>query len=330
MNRVALLLLLIVLQVFCFSCQEIEDYPYYLRRDTHVSLWVANATDGTVTYINRYTNTVMGTYKVGASPSRTAVDLEGNCWVGNRGDNTVHYVRTDGTTTLYKGFSYPRGVALDRSGNVWIANSTGGTIQKIGTDGTISAAVAIAGANTLYGALVDSNGYLWLSDLSLSRMVRVDVSNFPAITQVAVATGSNYGFTIDANGYVWCGTGAISKIDAKSATVAQTYSAGVGSGTTGICAGPHGKIWRAGGSVLYRLDPDTGIEDTITLPAEVAGARGLGADDMGYVYSTNYASDNVCKIEASSGQVVATIPVGRGPYTYSDLTGYIYQTVTMK
>ena len=327
MNRIAFFLLSVI-SFFCYSCQEIEDYPYYLKNKTQVSLWVANATDGTVTHINRYTNTVVGTYKVGSSPSRTAVDLEGNCWVGNREDGTVHFVRTDGTTTLYTGFSYPRGVALDRSGNVWIANSTGGTIQKISTDGTVSAAVAITGANTLYGALVDSNGYLWLSDLNLSRMVRVDVSNFPTITQVAVGTGSNYGFTLDTNGYVWCGTGAVTKIDAKTAIVVQTYP--VSGSTTGICAGPHGKIWRAGGSVLLRLDPDTGIQDTITLPSNAQGARGLGADDMGYVYSTNYASDNVCKIEASSGQVVATIPVGRGPYTYSDLTGYIYQTVTMK
>jgi hypothetical protein len=74
MNRIAVLLLSVIL-VFCYSCQEIEDYPYYLKNKTQVSLWVANATDGTVTHINRYTNTVVGTYKVGLSPSRTAVDL---------------------------------------------------------------------------------------------------------------------------------------------------------------------------------------------------------------------------------------------------------------
>ena len=86
MSRAAALL---VCTILC-SC-EIAGYPFYIPiRDPGV-LWVANSADNTVTCIDRKNDTAVGTWTVGPNPSRTAVDLEGNCWVGSRGDDSVWY-----------------------------------------------------------------------------------------------------------------------------------------------------------------------------------------------------------------------------------------------
>lgn len=64
-----------------------SPYPY---------IWVPNTNQGTVSKIDIQTGLEVGRYRLSppvqssiASPSRTAVDLQGNCWVGNRGIGTL-------------------------------------------------------------------------------------------------------------------------------------------------------------------------------------------------------------------------------------------------
>jgi DNA-binding beta-propeller fold protein YncE len=138
-----------------FICCENENYPYYIKSDDHGVLWVANASDNTITCIDRVNDEKIGTYAVGPSPSRTAVDLKGDCWVGSRGDGTVYFVTQQGNVRKFSGFNAARGVALDKTGNIWIANSGNNTIQKISLpDTTISAQVDLPdAAGQYYGAL---------------------------------------------------------------------------------------------------------------------------------------------------------------------------------
>ncbi len=339
-------LICIIFSVFYSGC-EIEDYPFFLSiaedpedpeeetPEDHGKMWVANAHDNTVTCIDRFEDIVVGTYSLvplGSDPSRTAVDLDGNCWVGSRGSTTVHFVTPDGSVRQYDGFSSPRGVALDRQGNVWIAN-TGGTIQRItASSGQVSVAVAIGdpiGSSYFYGALVDSKGFLWIYDSGNRVLIKYDTSKFPAIASETIAGISGYGFTIDLAGKVWvAGSGQLHKVDADSAILEQTYT--VAGATSGVVFDINGDIWICadGNDSVIQFDPDT--ETAVTHPAGGNGPHGIGADDDGYVYSVNMHSDNVCKIDINSGEVVKTYPVGDVPYTYSDLTGFIYRHVTLK
>ena len=71
--------------------------------------------------------------------------------------------------------------------------------------------------------------------------------------------------------------------------------------------------------------------DAVTAPLEAgSGPHGLGADEQGFVYSVNLGSNNVSKVDAATCEVVKTYKVGGSPYTYSDLTGFIYRNVTRK
>ncbi len=61
-------------------------------------LWAANHTHNSVTKYNTDTHTQEGIYWVGTNPSRTAVDLDGNMWVGGRDDGRLTKVLWDASS----------------------------------------------------------------------------------------------------------------------------------------------------------------------------------------------------------------------------------------
>lgn len=68
-----------------------EVFPY---------IWIANAGEGTLSKIDTRTGQEIARYRTGpdssTSPSRTAIDKEGNCWVANRGNGTVVKIALSG------------------------------------------------------------------------------------------------------------------------------------------------------------------------------------------------------------------------------------------
>jgi streptogramin lyase len=60
-------------------------------------LWVANHTQNTVSRVNTTTGREEGRYWVGMNPSRTAVDLDGNVWIGGRNDGRLTKILWDRT-----------------------------------------------------------------------------------------------------------------------------------------------------------------------------------------------------------------------------------------
>jgi len=310
------------------SCDS-ETYPYYFTLD-HGVLWVSNSRDNTVTCIDRFEDKEIGTYDVGPNPSRTAVDLQGNCWVGCRDDDSVWYVTVEGQTTEYNGFSAARGVALDPAGDVWIANSGNQTIQWIDVEtGTVSEQISVPGGSYLYGAVIDADGVLWISDRQGGKVHRYPTAAFPsteAFTTINVT--SIYGITADLDGYVWAAgqDGSVRRIDPADNSVEKwMLEASYLSGTT---VDINNRLWFCadGLNALIRFDKET--EATMKVEIGVS-PHGVAADDAGFVYSVNWYDDSVSKVDAESGEVVHTYQVGRLPYTYSDLTGFIYRRVTL-
>jgi DNA-binding beta-propeller fold protein YncE len=329
----------ILVSVLFINC-EIADYPYFLKRtgNDHGMLWVSNSADNTVTCIDRYTDNEIGTYDVGPNPSRTAVDLDGNCWVGSRGDDTVYFVTTDGETKKYEGFNAARGVALDKDGNVWIANSGNNTIQKIDIEtDEVSEQLSLGTGSYFYGALIDSDGYLWIADQGASTMIRYDTSKFPDDDAFeTIVVNGLYGFTIDPEGYLWAAglsNPVLTKIDTEKAEIEEEYT--IPSDIFGgmVCAvsfDSNGNIWITNDSTnsVIRFNPDE--EDFEDFEISGSWPHGLGAGDDTFIYTINGSSNNISKIDINTGEEVEVIEVGTGPYTYSDLTGFIYRHVTLK
>lgn len=129
-------------------------------------VWIVNTNNGTVSKFNTDTNVEEGRYRAGYSPSRTAVDLDSNAWVGARGDGLLTKIialvescpdvngngmidTSSGSNVLgpgqdecivYQDYPKPRngrgvairGLAADGNGNMWIGYSEGnGAIQPI-------------------------------------------------------------------------------------------------------------------------------------------------------------------------------------------------------
>jgi hypothetical protein len=291
-----------------------------------------------VVLINRIIDRIVGYYNVGYNPSRTAVDLKGNCYVGSRNEGTVYFVTRRGRIANYSGLNGAsvRGVALDQGGNVWVIN-TDKTIQRIDVNGIVSSAVAIPNVpNGMgYGAVVDSYNYLWISN-GVDQVIRYDISKFDSDPN-NLANFSNiscpvYGITGDTSDNIWASgpSGSLTKINSIS-LITTTYAGAGGSG--GVTMDAFGKIWSANTSVVTRFDPATG--DTTNHPINGVYSHGVGADDAGYIYSVNLTSGTVDKMEADSsrgalGSVVLTYNVGGQPYCYSDMTGFVYRKVTLR
>ncbi len=73
-------------------------------------IWVPNSNEGTVSKVDTRTSLELARYRTSplsyANPSRTTVDLDGNCWVGNRNTGTAVKIG------LYENEQY-----IDRNGN---------------------------------------------------------------------------------------------------------------------------------------------------------------------------------------------------------------------
>jgi YVTN family beta-propeller protein len=201
------------------------------------AVWVANAAQGTVSRVDRATNTVTKTIRVGRNPVRLAAGF-GSVWVANQGGQTLS--RIDAQTgrlvaTIPTPTPAPDQLAVG-AGAVWAI--AGSVLQRV--DPATNTAVA-ADWDLVDGGLAVAGGLVWLSGAANSGMqpiVRVDpatnrkVDTVPTGAEGALAVGG---------GSVWqaaIATRAIYRLDLRSGrkqaevpigVVAKYLSAGDGS-----------------------------------------------------------------------------------------------------
>lgn len=123
-------------------------------------LWPANHANHTVTKFNTETLREEGRYYAGINPSRTAIDLDGNCWVGARDDGRVTKVIWDKTK------------CIDRNGNGIIETSepdANGNVVPIGSAANPLAdecvafsAVTLPIRPSVRGLAVAPDGKVWI------------------------------------------------------------------------------------------------------------------------------------------------------------------------
>jgi len=126
--------------------------PKGIAADATGNVWVANSGNSSVTKLDALgitttdaTGYLSGTngYTVGSlsMPSAIAIDIGGNAWLANSGNNTVTEISASGTTgTVFSGgnLSAPSSVAVDAISNVWVANQGNTSITQISNTGTLT------------------------------------------------------------------------------------------------------------------------------------------------------------------------------------------------
>lgn len=257
----------------------------------HVTLpfiWVPNY-NGTVSRVDTNTGDELGRYRIappdlplGGNPSRTTVDLQGNCWVGNRQAGTVVKIG------LYESGQY-----IDRNGNGVIDTS-----RDLNGDGDI------AGAEILP----------WGDDECVLHEV-VLIEGYQGVYVPGQYTGpydtdkwgvAPRGLAVDAENNLWAGTWSTMKyyyIDGSTGEILQTVDVSPwGHHAYGAVIDKNGVLWSSG-QVDYhvlRLDP-SGDFPTISRVNMGHFVYGLGLDYLDHVFVSAWSDLLLSRIDITTG-----------------------------
>ncbi len=246
-----------------------------------------------------------------------------------------------------------RAAGVDRDNHVWVGFWNSQRLVQL--DGATGATLrSIPLTMRPYGLAIDGDGLIWVASRSPNGLVKVH----PVDGQVGawpMAARAVYGLALDHLGRVWVSTGenrGASRFNPSDATWthfgpwdARGYTRGV---AVRLVRGPDGQVagsqvfiahhqWGnicAGGGGLDRavtmLDAASGNELRSLDLGAARGPVGAAIDPDGKLWTVNECTSDVTRVDPDTGVVLGTYPVGRNPYTYSDMTGYALRTITSR
>ena len=311
-------------------------------------LWVANSGEATVSQIDTERVVEVARYPVGQSPSRTAVDFQGNVFVANRafsGQGTVSRVDVAGcegddcvryTAPVGPNDAVPRGIAIDEDGFPWVGTYNDRTLRKLDPATGLVLAEFDVGFR-VYGVSMDGAGVLWFTNLEIPEYAGGRLGAFDTQTNTLLGTwqipgcSNPYGIAVDGRGGVWLGNFTCDDLvyfDTATQTF-EVYAVPGLSRTRGVAVDGEGKVWVVGYGTdrVARFDPET---ESVMFTVDVcSGPIGVGVAEDGHVWIPCYSSGNVARVTLD-GTWVDTVDVGRFPYSYSDLTGFQLRNFTSR
>lgn len=211
-----------------------------------------------------------------------------------------------------------------------------------------------------YGAAIDGKNRVWVvtappPDAPVQGLAYVDaetgaVSEFleqpagvapvgggPLVCGDGTVAVGTYGIAVDEKDRVWVGGWScegVFRFDPATGAwaVAQAQGNGLARGVAvEVREGRSSRVWVAFSSVPSRLaafDAETlALLGSWELPG-TGGAIGVGLDAAGKVWAVNQRSNDATRFDPETGKVLSNTPVGAGPYTYSDFTGYARRQFT--
>jgi hypothetical protein len=221
--------------------------------------------------------------------------------------------------------------ATGLGGSIWIgALDSGAVFQLDGDTGEILARTSVG--NRPYGGAMDGRGNFWIvgamCTIGMCNLARVNTATLE-VTTFPVPCG--YGIAVDAQDRIWTSGrrmvgSCVNRLDQDTSTNV-TYNAGNGMAFfRGLAVDNHGSVWVAdtGGDVL-QIDEDT-VELVHQFHAGPSEVVGIAIDYQDQVWAVSQGGNAALRIDPET-YVVESFPVGRGPYTYSDMTGYQLRTV---
>jgi streptogramin lyase len=225
-------------------------------------------------------------------------------------------------------------------GHVWIgAHNTGEVFQLDGETGAVLATTTVT--NMPYGGAMDGRRNFWIVwgitdlgclDMDCVKLARVNTDTL-AVDYYEVQCG--YGIAVDSQDRVWTsgvvmrgsGSGScVSRLDQDTGDIRAAFSTRPAAVWRGLAVDNAGSVWIAetAGEVVQVDEEDVSIVSQFEVgPDPVVG---MAIDYQGYVWAVSQGGNAALKIDPRSHEV-QSFPVGRGPYTYSDMTGFQLHTV---
>ena len=289
--------------------------------------WVAcRQNGGTVAYIYNFEGDCADDDQSGTI--ETSRDLDGNGVISaaemlpEGQDECVRWITPAGDPY---GSQIARALGVDADGHGWVGLWESKRLVRLAPEsGAIVQDVAIP-ANP-YGLAIAGDGTIWVSGRGGSVLVGVDPAT--SVVRQVKPPGSfePYGIAVDENDAVWVANccGALVAWRYQPATDVWSQVA-MPARPRGIASDRHGLVYVANDE----SDRITAI-DALTLQKkgelQLGSGRfpiGMSVDAFGGVWAVNHQSSTAIKILSNGGQmtVVGEYPVGKSPYTYSDMTG---------
>lgn len=289
------------------------------RRTTFPFIWLSNSGDGTISKLNTETGVELGRYYTGpgyGNPSRLAVDLNGDVWVANRGNNTLTKIGLK-----------EAGNCVDRDGDGTINTSSGGADVKDwtgafggGIAGAVDecilqhVAVSYAGVETPWDlrlVAVDKDNYIYTGGISGRGLYKLRSAD-GAIVAARNTNGSHYGGFVDKNGALWVTSDNAGWVQRISTDLTSVIKIPILVQGYGIAMDPDGKLWSSewSGGRIQRMNPDGSGQ--VTFNQTVGSAQGLAIAQNGDVFVTGSMFNPIVDHFDKNGHLIETLTVGGG------------------
>ena len=266
---------------------EHDTVPDQLQLSEQLStlpfVWIPNSNEGTVSKVDTLTGKELARYRTGptsnGNPSRTTVDLYGDCWVGNR------Y-----TGTLVKIGLYENGSYMDRNYNGIIETSS-----DLNGDGDITGSEILP----------------WASDeCVIYEVVLIPGSEgiyIPGQYQGAY-TSDDWnpglrGFAVDFLNNVWAGgygSGIYYYINGETGQILRTIDvSSTGHTPYGAVIDDNGILWSSGQNKdhVLRLNPS---DDSFSLISVGHYVYGLGIDSNDHLFVSGWEDSKLSRINVNT------------------------------
>ena len=192
------------------------------------------------------------------------------------------------------------------AGSVWVT-SAGGAVSEVDPRTLVAHTVHVHGAAS---DVADDGDLAAVVSGPPEQVTMVDAGTGVVGNVVKLPAGHTAGSAVAYGRDVWVANPSARAVDRIGPPYTGVGTIAAVDGSPRLVAAGEGAIWAAGGTNLWRLDPDTGrVLSRIRLPfapkAMAAGARGIWLVDA--------AHDRLLRLDPTTRRLVARIPVGRGP-----------------
>jgi|GEM_PF-1411548 len=254
-----------------------------------------------------------------ALPTGIAIDLDGNVYTANAGNNTISKITASGSVTkiwaALAANANPASIVIDGNGNVYTANYGNNTVSKITALGIVTQAWAtLASSAGPYSLAIDGIGNIYTANVSNSTVSKIDPLG--TVTQAwatLTSSASPISIAIDANSNIYTAnynnntvskitpTGIVTEVWATLSSYASPISIAIDANNNVYTA-------NSGNNTVSKISSLAIVTKTWTTLASNASPNAVGVDGTGNVYVANGQNNSVYKIY-TTGEIMYQIPL---------------------
>ena len=298
--------------------------------DLYSDVWAACRNDGGVVKIVAYEKNCVDKNNNGVIDTSSDTNGDGKIQAGEmlpKGqDECVKFL-------TYPGGSCQRAAGVDADNHAWVGEWNGSVLRRLHPDdGHVVESISI-GCNP-YGLVIDGEGIIWVSGRGCNKLIRVNPET-KQVSQLSPPSGNLYGITVDEKGRIWLGHYSdyrISRYDPSNGGWANTTAGLSGRCPRGVTGSLNGYMYYGlgcgGNHWVAKVDMETLGIKFIDLGNSNKTTVGVALDSDGNLWAVNYSASSATKINTSNDTVIGEYPVGKNPYTYSDMTGFAAKNYT--